>query len=359
VGLGQSIAAHERYAGASANGGPPGREFTALVGTSPSFAAAVAMAQRVAGYPAANVLLLGETGTGKELFARAIHNSSTVAGEPFVAINCSAIPDSMLESELFGYEKGAFTDARTSKRGLLEVAARGTVMLDEVQELPLNLQPKLLRVLEERRVRRLGALEEYQVNCRIIAASNRDLAACVEEGRFRSDLFYRLNVVRIDLPALRERRGDVDLLAQHFVEGICKEHELPRKLLSLEALVRLRAHVWLGNVRELKNTLENAIVMCDGEVIRPDHIRLRRHAVAHEDPAGLGDLGVGSANEPHAWSGDPHVHVPQAGVTLETVECELVRETLRLANGNRSLAARMLGVSRPTVLRKIERYHLA
>jgi transcriptional regulator with PAS, ATPase and Fis domain len=233
------------------------------------------MAERVAGYPAANVLLVGETGTGKELFARAIHYASASSGEPFVAINCSAIPEMLLESELFGHEKGAFTDARTSKRGLLEVAGRGTVMLDEVNELPLNLQPKLLRVLEERRVRRLGAVSEYEVGCRVIAATNRDLGTLVEEGSFRNDLYYRLNVLRIELPPLRERPGDVERLAEHFVKAISQEHGQGRKVMTEAARQELRTHAWLGNERELKNVLESALVMSYGAEVKPEHIRLR------------------------------------------------------------------------------------
>ena len=232
VGFAQSIAAFEPQARGPATESRPGPEFPSLIGASPSFRAAVAMAKRVAAFPAANVLLVGETGTGKELFARAIHNASAVADDPFVAINCSAIPEAMLESELFGHEKGAFTDARSSKRGLLQVAGRGTIMLDEVQDLSPSLQPKLLRVLEERRVRRLGALTEYDVDCRIIAAANKDLASPTEEGRFRSDLYYRLSVVRIDLPSLRKRPKDLELLACHFLETLCREYELPIKRLA-------------------------------------------------------------------------------------------------------------------------------
>ncbi|MGH7501633.1 MAG: sigma 54-interacting transcriptional regulator [Longimicrobiales bacterium] len=422
MGLGQSVAAHERPAGLSRE---IARDKATLIGGSASFRSVVEMAERVAGYPAANVLLTGETGTGKELFARAIHNASASAGEPFVAINCSAIPETLLESELFGHEKGAFTDARTPKRGLLEVAGRGTVMLDEVNELPLNLQPKLLRVLEERRVRRLGAVNEYEVGCRIIAATNRDLGALAEEGSFRSDLYYRLNVLRIDLPPLRERAEDVERLAEHFVKGISREHGLGQKELTSEALQVLRTHAWLGNVRELKNVLESALVMSDGVEVRPEHIRLRKRATVavagdvilagnatpgHAGSAAAGRAGGSvsrsysnggraaeapgethaapisdsaleplamqrngdvprSGNEPMTSPVTPGsnatgecgvmIHVPANGVTLDDMERALIAETLRLANGNRSLMARMLGVSRATVIRKIERYRFA
>jgi transcriptional regulator with PAS, ATPase and Fis domain len=319
------------------------------------------------------VLLVGETGTGKELFARAIHYASQQAGEPFVGINCSAIPETLLESELFGHEKGAFTDARTPKRGLLEVAGRGTVMLDEVNELPLNLQPKLLRVLEERRVRRLGAVSEYDVTCRIVAATNGDLSRLVEEGGFRNDLFYRLSVLRIDLPPLREREGDIEVLVDHYLQRICHEHGLAPRHIAAEVFTVLREHAWLGNVRELKNTLESAIVMCDGDIIRPEHIRLRKRMsqrLSGEDILANGANGNaqvqaagpvdGAPNAQPEWQDTtPLLHVPPGGITLDAMERLLIQETLRRANGNRSLASRMLGISRPTVIRKIQRYGLA
>ncbi len=348
-----------------------------LIGRGRAFRSAVEMAMRVAGYPAANVLIVGETGTGKEMIARAIHNAGRNAGEPFVAINCSAIPETMLESELFGHEKGAFTDARTSKRGLLEVAGRGSVLLDEVNELPLNLQPKLLRVLEERRVRRLGAVNEYEVNCRIIAATNKDLTGLAAEGSFRSDLFYRLNVLRVELPALRDRFEDLEPLARHFVERMCREHGIPPKQLDAETVEVLRAHPWLGNVRELKNAIERAVVLCDGAVIAPEHVQLRKRATA---PVAGDVILAGQADEPAAPvpsvtpanghanglpaessivnDGDALLRVPSTGMTLAEMERLLIRETLRRTRGNRARASRMLGISRPTVLRKIELYGL-
>ena len=340
------------------------RDLPGLIGSSPALAATIEAARRAAAH-ATNVLLVGETGTGKELFARAIHNLSRNAGDPFVAVNCAAIPETMLESELFGHERGAFTDARTSKRGLLEVAGRGTVMLDEVNELPLNLQPKLLRVLEERRVRRLGAVLEYDVGCRIIAATNKDLGALVDAGFFRSDLYYRLNVVRLELPALRDRIGDIELLADHFLRTLCSDHGLAPKRLSAEGLAVLNTHPWLGNVRELKNTLESAIVMCDGDEIRPEHIRLRKRAsVPVSGDVILSNPVRDAATEIEPPAGTPAaanivLHLPPGGVTLETMERLLIEQTMRQSGGNRSLAARMLGVSRPTIARKLAQYALA
>jgi transcriptional regulator with PAS, ATPase and Fis domain len=334
-----------------------------LIGKSPAFQSAVGMAIRVAGYAGANVLLVGETGTGKEMFARAIHNASRNAGEPFVAINCSAIPETMLESELFGHEQGAFTDARVPKRGLLEVAGRGTVLLDEVNELPLNLQPKLLRVLEERKVRRLGAVSEYDVSCRVIAATGRDLSVLATEGKFRTDLFYRLNVLRVELPPLRERMEDIEELAEHLVERICQEHAITPKRLQPDAIPVLYGHPWLGNVRELKNAIERAVVICDGDLIGPEHILLRkRETIPTRGDVILARLGNGDANGTCASSGaepdGPALRIPAAGMTLAEMEKLLIGETLRRTSGNRARAARMLGISRPTVLRKIGLYGL-
>jgi DNA-binding NtrC family response regulator len=337
-----------------------------LIGGSPAFLSAVGMALRVASYAGANVLLVGETGTGKEMFARAIHNASRNAGEPFVAINCSAIPETMLESELFGHEQGAFTDARIAKRGLLEVAGRGTVLLDEVNDLPLNLQPKLLRVLEERRVRRLGAVHEYEVNCRVIAATSKDLGILASDGKFRSDLFYRLNVLRVELPPLRERMEDIEELAEHLVGRICQEHAIPPKRILPESIPVLSGHPWLGNVRELKNAIERAVVMCDGELIGPGHITLRKRETIPTRGdvilARMGNGGNGSTGahaEGRDANGDePVLQLPASGLTLAEMERLLIGETLRRTGGNRARAARMLGISRPTVLRKIGLYGL-
>ncbi len=373
MGLGQSLAAVEQRNGEAGHPHYPAPVDTgALIGRSRAFRAALELVHRAAGHTTANILLVGETGTGKELFARAVHRASPRGGEPFVAINCAAIPETLLESELFGHEKGAFTDARHPKRGLLEVAGRGTVMLDEVSELPLGLQPKLLRVLEERKVRRLGALREYEVNCRIIAAANRDLMAAAEDGSFRRDLYYRLNVLRIDLPPLRDRDDDLELLARHFIRTICREHGLGSRHLSDQALALLRSHAWPGNVRELKNTLERAITVTDAAVIGPEHIAL--HPVhgstrwAGEAP-GRGPT-RGELTEPALLDVEPvpravrvdgsaPIEVPPDGLSLETMERLLYAATMRRADGNRSLAARMLGVSRPTLIRKIHQYGLA
>ena len=312
-----------------------GFSFDRMVGASATLRGAVDMARKAANARLTTVLLVGETGTGKELFARGIHCEGPNGSAPFVAVNCAAIPESLLESELFGHEAGAFTGARTRKHGLMELAGCGTLFLDEVHHLPPALQPKLLRALEERCARRLGGVHEIAIECRVIAATNVSIEQSVESGEFREDLFYRLNVLRIDIPALRERAGDVERLARHFLDQHAREQGQPRKTLSDDAVDVLREHVWPGNVRELKNVMERATVLSgeDG-VVLPAHIMIQRRP-------GRGGGGT-SAGE---------IEIPYAGKTLAEIECEAVQLTLRVTNGNQSKAARMLGISRPTLAR--------
>jgi transcriptional regulator with PAS, ATPase and Fis domain len=301
------------------------------------------LARRVSARGGANVLLIGETGTGKEVFARAIHAASPRGNAPFVAVNCAAIPAQLLESELFGHERGAFTDARQKKQGLLELARDGTLFLDEVSSLPLDLQPKLLRALEERRVRRVGGFDEIEIRCRVTAASNVPLEDLVEGGLFREDLFYRLNVLRLTIPPLRARDGDVAILTQHFLHQLADAHGLPSARLTPSAKAMLEAHAWPGNVRELKNVLERALVLCEGGLIDDRHLALGRPG---RDSAG--DASTASV-----------IEVPSSGRSLKSVEAELLRLTLSLTRGNKSQAARLLGISRPTLHRKIEEHALA
>ncbi|HSJ10371.1 MAG TPA: sigma-54 dependent transcriptional regulator [Longimicrobiales bacterium] len=320
--------------------------FASIVGDGLAIRAAISLARRVAQHGGTTVLLHGETGTGKELFSRGIHYAGANGGDPFVAINCSAIPENLLESELFGHERGAFTDARTQKRGLLELAASGTVFLDEIDALPLAVQPKLLRVLEERRVRRVGGLEEYPISCRVIAATNSDVGLMVATGRFRADLYYRLSVFRIELPSLRMRQDDIGLLARHFVEQICRERGLPLKQLSPHAHELLRLHPWPGNIRELRNAVERAVIVADGRMIEASHVTLQRRSQVPAEQATTARAAAAS------------IDIPPGGLTLRDSERALLTVTLRLASGNRSQAARMLGVSRPTVIRKIREHGL-
>jgi two-component system, NtrC family, response regulator AtoC len=325
---------------------PQDQAFQAVIGRSEPVQEAIALAYRVARSPLRMVLLAGETGTGKELFARGIHAASARADEPFAALNCAAIPENLLESELFGHERGAFTGANTRKLGLLEMARGGTVLLDEIAELSMPLQAKLLRVLEDRTARRVGGVEEIKINCRVIAATNESLEDAVAAGRFRQDLFYRLDAFRITLPPLRQRGSDIELLARHFVRTIAGElHQTPKSL-PAETLSVLQRHEWLGNVREMKNVIERAFLLVgEGDEILPHHITLHRGsqvsgASIHGDVAGM-------------------ITIPNNGMTLDEIEREAILITLRAVDGNQSKAARVLGVSRATLLRKLQKYELA
>ena len=314
--------------------------FQSLIGRSLPFMEAVAMAQKVASRRRTTVLLVGETGTGKELFARGIHYASPSRGEPFVAVNCAAIPGSLLESELFGHERGAFTDARSQKRGLVELAGEGTLLLDEIGDLPPNLQPKLLRALEERRVRRLGGLNEIEVRCRIIAATNESLEDAMEEGTFREDLFYRLNVFRVRIPPLRERDEDVVYMAHHFLQELAQEQGLDPHTLTAGAMAALRGHPWPGNVRQLKNVIERSAILAERGKIQEHHLRIQDRVEHRPDvPARA-------------------ITIPPEGKPMEEIEAEALRMTLEMTGGNQTAAARILGLSRPTILRKMKLYGL-
>lgn len=318
--------------------------FQVIIGRSEAIQEAIALAYRVARSPIRMVLLAGETGTGKELFARGIHAASDRAAEPFAALNCAAIPESLLESELFGHERGAFTGAANRKPGLLELAKGGTVLLDEVAELTLALQAKLLRVLEDRKARRVGGVDEVEINCRIIAATNESLEQLVARGTFREDLFYRLDAFRITLPALRTRGADVEVLARHFIRTIAHELKQTPKNLPLESLAVLQRHEWRGNVRELKNVIERAFVLCEGSDILPHHIVLHRRSpvtAAPQDPALAGQIAI-----------------PKQGLTLDEIERAAILITLRAVDGNQSKAARILGISRATLMRKLQKFEL-
>jgi two-component system response regulator AtoC len=307
----------------------------AIVGESPAMRTLFELLPRAA-QADVPVLITGETGTGKELVARALHEGSPRAKAPFVAVNCAALPDHLLESELFGHVRGAFTDARHDRRGLFVEAGEGTLLLDEVGEIPLALQPKLLRALQERRIRPLGADREVPIACRVIAATNRDLRAASEAGRFRGDLYYRLAVVRLHLPALRERAGDILLLAQHFLEVAAQRAGRRVGGLSAPVAQALLAYSWPGNVRELQNCMEGALA-------------LTRH-----DPIVLADLppevrGDGRAPEPNATpGGEP--------LTLAEVERRHILAVLDAVGGNKQDAARLLGIDRRTLYRKLDRF---
>jgi two-component system, NtrC family, response regulator AtoC len=317
----------------------------ALIGESPPMQALRAWVRKVAAIepadqsPVAPILVLGETGTGKELVARACHQAGPRAGAPFVEINCAALPAHLMEDELFGHEKGAFTDAHARKLGLIEAADGGTLFLDEIGELDLALQAKLLRVLENLRVRRLGALTDRQVNVRIVAATNRNLEEQVHVGKFRADLMYRLKVFQITIPPLRARTSDIALLAQHFLALLATRYARPVLLLDDSALAALMAHHWPGNVRELRNTLERAVLL------------------QHAGTLCAADLALSA---PRLMSGtDAPIPASTAtAVSLDAMEREHLLHALQACNWNVTQAARKLDISRDTLRYRMERHGL-
>jgi DNA-binding NtrC family response regulator len=306
-----------------------------LVGHSPALLRALQRARQVAESDA-DILIQAESGTGKELLARMIHRLSPRRDRPLVAVNCAAFPENLLESELFGYTKGAFTGAITAKPGKFELAHRGTLLLDEVGEMPLPLQPKLLRVLQEREFDRLGDTRPIKVDIRVIATTNRPLEQMVRQGEFRSDLYYRLNVIPLSLPALRERPEDISELAQHFVARYAPAGAVPH--IAPDFLASLQRHSWPGNVRELANLMRRAVTLCRGEI---DIDSLQSFELA-----------------PTPQFVSVQADQLRPGISLETLEKRLLEMTLEATNGNRSRAAEMLGVSLRTVRNKIRDYGL-
>jgi DNA-binding NtrC family response regulator len=286
-----------------------------------------------------SVLVVGESGTGKELVAHALHHASPRRDERFLALNCGAIPSDILESELFGHERGAFTGAVNRKIGKFQLAHAGTLFLDEISELYPELQVKLLRVLEERQVMRVGGSELIDVDFRLLAATNRDLEKEVEEGRFREDLYYRLKVVRLRVPPLRERSGDLPILAEHFLDVFCREHGASPKTLSAEALEVLAHYAWPGNVRELKNVLESVVVFHRGDLIEASDI-----------PNELREGARGPI------SGGPVQNLAGAPRTMAEIERRAILETLELTKGRRAEAAKILGIGLRTLQRKLKEY---
>jgi len=284
------------------------------------------------------VLIVGETGTGKELVARALHFDSPRQAAPFVEINCGALPPHLIEAELFGYERGAFTDARQRKAGLLESAGSGTVFLDEIGEAELPTQVKLLKLLEERRVRRLGGLQEVPVNARIISATNRPLAQMVRDGRFRADLFFRLRIVEVHVPALRERGEDILLMARHYLRLHGQRYQRPGLQLSADACQALMQHAWPGNVRELRNAMEQAVLVACGERVTAADLQL----TGASQPIDAADL----------------VPLAPEDFNLERAETRLISHALARTQHNISAAARLLGISRDTLRYRLERLAL-
>ena len=286
----------------------------------------------------ATILIQGESGTGKELVANLIHANSTRVSKPFVAINCAAIPENLLESELFGYERGAFTGAVNAKAGKFELAHGGTLLLDEISEMAIHLQAKLLRAIQEGEVDRLGGRKPIPVDVRMIATTNRNLADCVKQGRFREDLFYRLNVVNLTLPALRERIGDTRLLAESFVKKYALKNNRQVSGFSSEALNLLESHVWPGNVRELENVVERAVITAQSPVISAQEIHIQHRSLE----AGSGSLS--STESEKEW---------MPGQTLDDIERSVILAALQYHSGNRTHTARALGISIRTLRNKI------
>jgi DNA-binding NtrC family response regulator len=310
--------------------------FGELIGSSPAMREIYSLVEQIAP-SSASVLITGESGTGKELVARTIHQLSPRHDRAFVGINCSAIPESLMESELFGHEKGAFTGAASRRPGCFELADGGTLLLDEISEMPAMLQSKLLRVIEERSVRRLGSQKEISVDVRILAATNHDPQDAIAKGTLREDLLYRLNVFRIQLPALRERKEDLPLLAQYLVTKLAEKHSRPARFLNPAAISALQFHAWPGNVRELRNVIERAVIICSGEEIERHHFAPypidQRERLRNEDT----------------------ITFP-VGTPIEEVERQMIIRTLKKTRNNKTRAAELLGISLKTLHNKLNLY---
>ena len=313
-----------------------------VIGDSDAMREVMNFVRRVAASEATTILLEGENGTGKDLIAKTLHYQSLRQAEPFIAINCAAIPETLLESELFGYEKGAFTDARAQKRGIFELADKGTLFLDEIGEIPLMLQAKLLRVLEEQSFRRLGGLKDIKLDLRVIAATNKNLREAVKEGAFRQDLYFRLNVIQILIPPLRERTDDIMALTRFFIDHY--NHKFKRHIegISDGSAKLLLSHSWPGNVRELRNAIERAMILEESSLITPPSLPI---AISHPDGGSSGS--IASISE-----------IPTDGMSLEDNERSLLARALEKTNGNQTQAARLLRITRDTLRYKMKKFNL-
>ena len=322
--------------------------FSQIVGESATMKKMLGLAAKVAESEVASVLLQGESGTGKDLVAKAIHYGSQRAEGPFVAVNCAALPATLIESELFGYEKGAFTDAKSRKEGLFEQAHGGTLLLDEIGELELSLQAKLLRVLEDGAFRRVGGLKDIPLDVRVLAASNRDLKTESEAGRFRLDLYYRLSIIQIDIPALRERGDDVLLLSEYYIGKLGAKLRRRHKItgLSPETIAVFRKYDWPGNVRELRNVIERALILEDADQITTEYL-----------PGSLLASPRPEQTSSTTTDGSPRFVLPNEGISLDDAELSFVRQAIQRSGGNQTRAAELLGISRDQLryrLKKLE-----
>jgi len=311
-----------------------------LVGKSRPMQEIGALVRKVSQSQASTVLIRGESGTGKDVIARAIHFESARAEKPFMNITCTALQDTLLESELFGHEKGAFTDAKTQKKGLFELANNGTVFLDEIGDMSATLQSKLLRALEERAFRRVGGSQDIKIDVRIIAATNRPLEKLIEEKKFREDLYYRLNIITIDVPPLRERREDIPLLVDHFLKRFAVEFRKPVIDISTEALRKLEAYEWPGNVRELKNVIERAVLLGSGPVVGAD------------------DLSMGRATTAAPERDKKLFSLPAKGFKFDELEKDIVLQALERTAGNQTRAGELLGMTRDQIHYRMEKFGL-
>ncbi|MEW6291507.1 MAG: sigma-54 dependent transcriptional regulator [Thermodesulfobacteriota bacterium] len=329
-------------------------DYDNLIGNSPKMIDVFKMIKVCAETDAKIVLVLGESGTGKELVARAIHYHSARSQEPFIEINCAAIPDNLLENELFGHEKGAYTDASKSHKGIFEAAAGGTVFLDEIGDMPLPMQAKILKVIEAKKFRRLGGSRDIDTDVRIIAATNQDLPYMVKEGTFRGDLFFRLNVMNIPLAPLRERKEDIPSLANYFIERLNEEYGRGVEGISAAALDCLQRYDWPGNVRELRNAMERAMMLEPGTMLGHEFFSHEIRQCAQAKAKGLPQAG----QEAPAVAESGYITLPPHGISIEEVEKELIQQALTRFNGNQTKAAQCLRMSRDTLRYRIKKFGL-
>jgi DNA-binding NtrC family response regulator len=329
-----------------------------VIGESPKMTELMAFVRKVGASEATTILIQGESGTGKDLIAKSIHYESSRQDRPFIAINCSAIPETLMEAELFGHEKGAFTDARQMKKGLFEAADGGTLFLDEIGELSPLLQAKLLRVLEDQVIRRVGGIRDMQVDVRVIAASNRDLEKAVRENAFRQDLYYRLAIIAIFIPPLRERKEDIQPLVDYFIDRYNRKFKKSVRGITDETRRLLLTHTWPGNVRELKNTIERAMILEDEPMLRPMYLPFSvadsggRTLFERTAPAEAGQVLPDGRTL-------PRLYIPEGGTSLEEVEHALVDLAMKQAAGNQTQAAKLLDISRDALRYKLKKFGLA
>lgn len=317
--------------------------FDSIIGRSPEMMKVFEIIRKVAQSDASTVLIQGESGTGKDLVARVIHYQSNRASMPFMEINCTAVPESLIESELFGFEKGAFTDAKTQKKGLFELADGGSIFLDEIGDMKLNTQAKLLKVLESKTFKRIGGVKDISVDVRIIAATNKNLQEEVKKGNFREDLFFRLKVIPIYLPSLREREGDIILLANYFITEYNREFRKNVKGLSKDAERLFKEYPWPGNVRELKNVIERVMILENTEYIRPEHLPVELTTTEVIQEMNMTDF---------------EIKIPPGGVNIEEVEKKLIESALSMTKGNQTRAAKLLNLSRDALRYRMQKFGL-